>query len=105
MENDRLKKLNYELITKIKQTTASTPRKPFSELSSRQIRRISKEPEKFISRSPQIVHQKILRRLTALEDISVALEVGITGKQRERLKNEMDKLNYNIFSATNFYFN
>lgn len=39
--------------------------------------------------------------LTALEDISVALEVGITGKQRERLKNEMNKLNYNIFSATN----
>ena len=97
MEIDRSKKLNCELLTKIRQTTASTPRKPFSELSSRQIRRISKESEKFISRSTQILQQKNLRRLTALEDISIALEVGITGKQRKRLKNEINKLNYNIF--------
>uniref|UniRef100_A0A1I8BB90 Uncharacterized protein n=1 Tax=Meloidogyne hapla TaxID=6305 RepID=A0A1I8BB90_MELHA len=101
--NSRLIKLNEELVTKMRITNATTPRKAFAELGNRQIRRRSQESERLVNvRSPSLLNErnKVPRSLSSTEDISISLEVGLTGKQREKLKTELKQKNFDPFAPT-----
>uniref|UniRef100_A0A1I8BF26 Uncharacterized protein n=1 Tax=Meloidogyne hapla TaxID=6305 RepID=A0A1I8BF26_MELHA len=57
--NSRLIKLNEELVTKMRITNATTPRKAFAELGNRQIRRRSQESERLVNvRSPSLLNER-----------------------------------------------
>lgn len=107
LKNEKLTKLNNDLINKIKKISSSQPRKDFRDLGQRQVRRRSVETQKFASsRSPDFLRENTGRKkLNTIEDITINLEIGMTGKQREKMKNHLNKLSLDIFSPTNQFKN
>ncbi|CAK5029538.1 unnamed protein product [Meloidogyne enterolobii] len=100
-QNQKLEQEKRKLLSKTNSIAAATPRKPFNELSSRQARRREKQEMKLLQeRSPSLLSPVPLRKLTPGEDLKITLEVGLSWKQRERLKSALDKRLVNCFCGT-----
>ncbi|CAK5029428.1 unnamed protein product [Meloidogyne enterolobii] len=100
-QNHQLQQEKSKLLSQKNSIAAATPRKPYNELSSRQARRREKQGMKVLQeRSPSLLSPISLRKLTPSEDLKITLEVGISWKQRERLKSALDKRLVNCFCGT-----
>nr|CAD2132555.1 unnamed protein product [Meloidogyne enterolobii] len=100
-QNHQLQQEKSKLLSQKNSIAAATPRKPYNELSSRQARRREKQGMKVLQeRSPSLLSPISLRKLTPSEDLKITLEVGISWKQRERLKSALDKKYLRCFSTT-----